>query len=126
MRRVRLVKDGRIVGHVEVYGLLPTGPGDYLGIPDGVLSDPDLQALAEALDRGEVAGRLGDGDWPAFLETAALLMPGSLLLVAILRTRHTSPRRTWRSWPPSWSGSTGPGAPATTAPDRPRRRGQGG
>jgi hypothetical protein len=54
MRRARLVKDGRIVGHVGFCGLLPTGSGDYLGIPDGLLSDPDLQALAEALDRGEV------------------------------------------------------------------------
>jgi hypothetical protein len=71
MRRVRLVKDGSIVGHVEVYGLPLTGPGDYLGIPDGLLSDPDLQALAEALDRGEVVGRLGDCHWQAFLETSA-------------------------------------------------------
>jgi hypothetical protein len=60
MRRVRLVKDGSIVGHVEFCGLLPTGPADYLGIPDEVLSDPGAQAVAEALDRSEVVGRLGD------------------------------------------------------------------
>ena len=71
MRRVRLVKDGSIVGHVEVYGVPLTGPGDYLCIPDGLLSDPDLQALAEALDRGEVVGQVGKYSWQAFLETAA-------------------------------------------------------
>jgi hypothetical protein len=71
MRRVRLVTDGSIVGHVEVYRLPLTGPGDYFCIPDGVLSDPDAQALAEALDRGEVVGQLGNYGWQAFLETAA-------------------------------------------------------
>jgi hypothetical protein len=71
MRRVRLMTGGSIVGHVEFYGLPPTGPGDYLCIPDGVLSDPDAQAIAEALDRGEVVGQLGNCGWQAFLETAA-------------------------------------------------------
>jgi hypothetical protein len=71
MRRVRLVMDGSIVGHVEFHSFSPAGHPDYQCIPDGVLSDPDAQALAEALDRGEVVGRLGDCDWQAFLETAA-------------------------------------------------------
>jgi hypothetical protein len=75
MRRVRLIVDGSIVGHVEFYSLPLTGPGDYFCIPDGVLSDPDAQALAEALDRGEVVGRLGDWDWQAFLETAPPVPP---------------------------------------------------
>ena len=70
MRRVRLVKDGSIVGHVEFYGLPPTGPGDYLCITHGVLADPDAQAIAEALDRGEVVGQLGNCGWQAFLQTA--------------------------------------------------------
>jgi hypothetical protein len=71
MRRVRLVADGSLVGHVEFYRLPLTGPGDYFCIPDGVLSDPDAQALAEALDRGEVVGQLGKCGWQASLETAA-------------------------------------------------------
>ncbi len=71
MRRVRRLVDGSIVGHVEFYRLPLTGPGDYFCIPDRVLSDLDAQALAEALDRGEVVGRLGKYGWQAFLETAA-------------------------------------------------------
>jgi hypothetical protein len=71
MRRVRLVADGSIVGHVEFHSLPLTGPGDYLCIPDGLLSGPDAQALADALDRGEVVGRLGEWGWQASLETAA-------------------------------------------------------
>ncbi len=70
MRRVRLVKDGSMIGHVEFCGLPPTGPGDYLCVPEGVLSGPDAQAIAEALDRGEVVGQLGDCGWQAFLDTA--------------------------------------------------------
>jgi hypothetical protein len=70
MRRVRLVTDGSIVGHVEFHSFSPAGHPDYLCIPDGLLSDPEAQAIAEALDRGEVVGRLGDWDWQAFLETA--------------------------------------------------------
>jgi hypothetical protein len=71
MRRVRLVADGGIVGHIEFYSLPLTGPGNYFGIPDGILSDPDAQALAQALDRGEVVGQVGKYSWQAFLETAA-------------------------------------------------------
>jgi hypothetical protein len=71
MRRVRLVMDGGIVGHVEFHSFSPAGHLDYLCIPGGVLSDPDAQALAEALDRGEVVGQLGKYGWQAFLETAA-------------------------------------------------------
>jgi hypothetical protein len=71
MRRVRLVMDGSIVGHVEFYSLPLIGPGDYFCTPTGVLSHPDAQALAEALDRGEVVGQLGGYGWQAFLETAA-------------------------------------------------------
>jgi hypothetical protein len=70
MRRVRLVADGSIVGHIEFYSLLLTGPGDYFCIPAGVLSDPDVQALAEALDRGEVVGQVGKYSWQAFLGSA--------------------------------------------------------
>jgi hypothetical protein len=71
MRRVRLVTDGSIVGHVEFRSCSSSGHPDYQCIPDGVLSDPDAQAIADALDRGEVVGRSGDWDWQAFLETAA-------------------------------------------------------
>ena len=71
MRRVRLVRDGSIVGHVEFRSFSPPGHADYHSVPDGVLSDPDAQAIAEALDRGEVVGRLGDRDWQALLEAAA-------------------------------------------------------
>lgn len=69
MRRVRLMTDGSIVGHVEVYSLPLTGPGGYLCIPDGLLAGPDVQALAEALDRGEVVGQLGECGWQAFRDT---------------------------------------------------------
>jgi hypothetical protein len=75
MRRVRLVVEGSIVGHVEFYSLPLTSPGDYLCIPDGCLSDPDARAIADALDRGEVVGQLGHCGWQAFLETSA---PGRL------------------------------------------------
>jgi hypothetical protein len=71
MRRVRLVMDGSIVGHVEFHSFSPAGHPDYQCIPDRVLSDPEAQAIAEALDRGEVVGRLGYCDWQAFLDTAA-------------------------------------------------------
>jgi hypothetical protein len=56
MRRVRLVTDGSIVGHVEFHSFSPAGHPDYQCIPDGVLSDLDAQALAEALDRGRSWG----------------------------------------------------------------------
>jgi hypothetical protein len=59
MRRVRPVMDGSIVGHVEFHSLSPAGRPDSQCIPDGVLSDPDARALADALDRGEVVGGVG-------------------------------------------------------------------
>lgn len=70
MRRVRLVRDGGIVGHVEFNCFSLAGPADYLCIPEGLLSAPNAQAIAEALDRGEVVGQLGEYGWQSFLETA--------------------------------------------------------
>ena len=70
MRRVRLVTEGTIVGHIEFYGLPWTGPQDHLCVPDGLLSERDAQAIAEALDQGEVVGQLGGYGWESFLETA--------------------------------------------------------
>jgi hypothetical protein len=76
MRRVRLVMDRSIVGHVEFPSFSPAGHPDYQCIPEGVLSDPDAQAIAAALDRGEVVGRSGDCAWQAFLEIAAPVPTG--------------------------------------------------
>ena len=90
MRRVRLVKDGSIVGHVEVYGLPLTGPGDYLCIPDGLLSDPDLQALAEALDRdAQVIGGAGRQ------EAAELDVPDDATVLHEPNSAHGSPAWLW-------------------------------
>jgi hypothetical protein len=75
MRRVRLITGGTIVGHIEFYSLPLSGPGEYLCVPQGVLSDLDAQAIAEALDRGEVVGQLGNCGWQSFLETAAPVPP---------------------------------------------------
>jgi hypothetical protein len=47
MRRVRLITGGTIVGHIEFYSLPLSGPGEYLCVPQGVLSDLDAQAIAE-------------------------------------------------------------------------------
>jgi hypothetical protein len=71
MRRVRLVMGGSTVGHVEFYALRWSGPADRLCVPEGLLSEADAHAVAEALDRGEVVGRLGGYGWQASLETAA-------------------------------------------------------
>jgi hypothetical protein len=59
MRRVRLVMEGTIVGHVEFHSFSPAGPAEYQCIPDGFFSDSDGEAIAEALDRGEVVGGVG-------------------------------------------------------------------
>ena len=71
MRRVRLVVGGTLVGHVECCCLPWTGPADQFCVPEGLVSEQDAQAIAEALDRGEVVGRLGKYDWQSFLETAS-------------------------------------------------------
>jgi hypothetical protein len=61
--------DDTFVGHVEFYCLSFPGPADYLCIPEGLISALEAQAVAAALDRGEVVGQLATYRWECFLET---------------------------------------------------------